>query len=271
MNLKYAAAGIRLTALVAFILSALIAPTAEANGQHQQGSDYAYWQFQGPGNDFYQVDQIMWLDRKAAYTYWAMQFRFTGSDDAGYIGLQTKGVRFDNTVGDTAIFSLWNANGIRGSSCGTFTGEGDGYSCRIPFTIRTGVGYRLRVWRLESDNNGQWWGGWIRSDYSGHEYHIGDIRVPAEGHHVLGQVMNFSEYFGPAVPCNQVPRSIIHLTQPAANSHGDAIGRYSYYSRFAGFGKLECTGGSATPKDYGWTQGVRLVLGGPQNVGRALP
>jgi uncharacterized protein DUF3472 len=184
--------------------------------------------------------------------------------------LQTDGVRFDGSTGEMAIFSLWNANGARGSSCGAFGGEGDGYSCRIRFTIKTGVRYRLRVWKLELDGSGQWWGGWIHSDYSHHDYHIGDIRVPSDGHQFFGQVMNFSEYFGPAVPCSRVPRSVVELTQPAANSRGDKIGTYGYYSHFSGFGKENCTGGSGTAKDYGWTQGVKLVLGGTQNVGRTI-
>ena len=232
-----------------------------ATAQHQNGAAYAYWKFDGPGNDFWNVDQYVNIAQKAAYTYWAQYFTFTGSTDGGYIGLQTNGYRFDGSIGELAIFSLWNANAIRGSSCNTFAGEGSGYSCRIPFSIETGVWYKLRVWRLETDSGGQWWGGWITSD-NNTEYHIGDIRVPTDNHLVFGQVQNFSEYFGPAVACNEVPRSIINLTQPVANSYNDQYNYYQYYSTSTGWNKLDCTGAMGMPTNYVTTWGLKLILGG---------
>jgi len=135
-------------------------------------------------------------------------------------------------------------------------------SCRMPFSIKTGVTYRLRVWRLEADSGGQWWGAWLFSGYSGYDYHIGDIRVPSSGHQVFGSVLNFNEYFGPVPGCDSVPVSSINLTQPAANSYGDAAQTYQYYSHYAGWGQLDCTGGSATPITLPDTAGVNEILGG---------
>lgn len=271
MNLKHRAHRLRRCIIFAAITSIILASTAAvtaqphawaavAAAQHQYGAAYAYWQFQGPGDDFWETDQVLWIDQKAPHTYWAQYFQFTGSNDGGYIGLQTDGNRFDGSTGELAIFSLWNANGVRGPACDTFTGEGHGYSCRIPFTITTGVHYRLRVWRLESDDTGTWWGGWIAADDTQQDYHIGDIRVPSAGHQRFGQLMNFTEYFGPAVPCDQVPQSTVQLTQPAANLDTSSQ-TYAYYSHFTRFTKLDCTDGSGTPMDYGWTHGVQLVLG----------
>jgi hypothetical protein len=254
-----------LSAVIAVgLMFAGAASPASAAVVHQNGADYAYWQFQGPGNDFWNVDQEEAIIRKASYTYWAMQFTFTGSGDVGYMGLQTNGNRFDGSVGDTAIFSLWNANATRDASgkCGSFGGEGTGRSCRMPFSIKTRVMYRLRVWRLEADSGGQWWGAWLLSGYSGYDYHIGDIRVPYSGHQVFGEVLNFNEYFGPVLGCDSVPLSDINLTQPAANSYGDAAQTYQYYSYYSGWGRLNCTGGSATPIIWPVTAGAEETLGG---------
>src|SRR4051794_8769762 len=119
----------------------------------------------------------------------------TQAGSGGYMGLQTTGERFNGTTGDTAIFSLWNANGLRGSNCGQFHHEGDGLSCRIPYTIYDdGNSYRLRVWRLDSDAQGQWWGAWIQDSRRG-DVSIGALRVPASAT-AIATANDFSEYYG---------------------------------------------------------------------------
>jgi hypothetical protein len=229
---------------------------------HQWGADYANWKFDGPGNDFWNVDQYVRVMKKNAFTFWAQQFTFTGANYGGYIGFQTDGGRMDGKSGELAIFSLWNANGVRGGNCGTFTDEGDGMSCRIPLTIHENYWYRFRVWRQETDSQGQWWGAWIKSIYDNYEYFIGGIRVPLTTPKLVGDVVNFSEYFGPPVPCNQVPQSVIDLTQPAANSNGDNVNTYQRYSKSSGWSKASCTNGMGSPMNYVTTNGLRLTLGG---------
>ncbi len=229
--------------------------SATAVPQHREAAIHGFWNFTGPGNDLWNVDQTLWIEQKAHHTYWALNWTFTGFRDGGYMGLQTDGIRFDGSVGETAIFSLWNANATSGPSCGTFAGEGVGLSCRMPFTIQQDRQYRLRVWILGADAGGQWWGGWVSDGVTDH--HIGSIRVPADHNRMTG-VMNFTEYFGPAVPCDQVPQSVVHLTQPAANKGADRYGAYSTYTRA---NTLTCTNGWGVPEDHGWTKGVRLVLG----------
>jgi hypothetical protein len=100
---------------------------------------------------FWNVDQTVWVVVRAGYTYCSLNWAWTNTSQssAGYMGLQTNGQRFNGSVGDTAIFSLWNANGYRSGNCGTFAGEGNGLSCRLPYTIYgDGSGYRLRVWSI---------------------------------------------------------------------------------------------------------------------------
>ncbi len=232
-----------------------------ASPQHQYANLYAFWDFRG-ATGFWNVDQHVRIGRKARYSYWAQNWTWTNADFGGYIGLQTDGVRFNNTTGDTAIFSLWNANGVAGPSCGKFSGEGEGYSCRLPFSIASDRLYRLRVWRLQADSYGQWWGGWVKDESTGREYFIGRIRV-GRTYTRMAPPMNFGEYFGPRVSCDRVPVSIAYWTQPAANYRGGGV--YQYGSRWSGSShRGSCTGGRVVAQDFGWTRGVRMLLGGPR-------
>jgi len=201
----------------------------------------------------------MWIEKKAKYTYWAMQFPLSGTpDNNGYMGLQTNATRPNGTVGDMAIFSLWNADKARNGNCSAFDGEGNGLSCRVGFSITTNVEYRYRVFRLDADATGQWWGAWILNTATGKDIHLGDLHVTAT---TLGTPINFTEYWGAAVSCDKVPKSIVDWTQPAGNYSGSASTGYQYYSSYAGFDALACISASGSPKDYGWTQGVRIIAG----------
>ncbi|MBM2620278.1 DUF3472 domain-containing protein [Actinoplanes sp. LDG1-06] len=232
---------------------------ADAAAQHQNANLYAYWNFHGRSG-FWNVDQQVRVSQKARASYWAMNFGFTTTpDEGGYLGLQTDGQRFNGTKGDTAIFSLWNANATRGSNCGRFSGEGTGRSCRIPYAISTGTYYRLRVWRLAADSGGQWWGAWVANPATGKDTPIGQIRVP-RGKTLLTPPMNFSEYFGPARTCDTVPASAAYFTQPAANSRGG--GSYQYGSVFASSHRGSCTGGSVRVINVGSTKAALVRMGG---------
>ena len=238
--------------LTAALAAALLVPAGAAAAQHQNANIYSYWDWNGSG--FWNVDQDFRIDKKAPSTYWAMYMTWKDTGGSAYMGVQTNGGRFDGSVGDTAIFSIWDANGTRGSTCGTFGGEGTGLSCRIPFSASLGTYYRLRIWRQEADSHGQWWGAWIENESSGSERFIGSIRAP-RGATSIDSTMNFVEYFGDQVPCNKVPQSKVVWTQPAANLRGSVYEHYSSYGS-AHFGS--CVTGSAAPVDLGWTSGVLI-------------
>ena len=225
---------------------------------HLRAARYVNWNYSGAGA--WNVDQTVWVVVKAGYTYWSLNWPWTNTSqsDGGYMGLQTNGNRFDSSVGDTAIFSLWNANGYRGSNCGRFTGEGDGLSCRLPYTIYgDGNSYRLRVWREGTDAQGQWWGAWIQDARRG-DVHIGDLRVPASAI-LISYANDFSEYFGPRVGCDQVPVSVVNWTYPTTNN-----GVHS--SSFAQLTKASCTGGTAALTTIsGGIPVVHATLGGPRS------
>lgn len=230
------------TLVMALGLLVVATPAGHAAGQHQNGAAHLSWNFGRSPLRAWNVDQVIAVKQRATATYWSMSFTFTGTGRGGYLGLQTNGTRTSGSVGDTAIFSLWGANGARRGACQKFGGEGTGYSCRRAFGFATNTDYRLRVWRLESDARGQWWGAWIRSGRTGVDYHLGDIRVPANSR-TIESVTNFSEYFGRQVACDRVPQSQAYFTQPAANFLGS---RYGYYSRFDSLYVLSCARGANT-------------------------
>ena len=219
---------------------------------------YVNWTYNGTG--FWNVDQTVWVVVRPGYTYWSLNWAWTNTSQSsgGYMGLQTNGQRFNGSVGDTAIFSLWNANGYRDGNCGTFSGEGNGLSCRLPYTIYgDGSSYRLRVWKLESDAQGQWWGAWIQDARRG-DVHIGDLRVPATAS-LIAYANDFSEYFGPKAGCDQVPLSVVNWTYPNADAGANS-------ASFAQSFKASCTGGRAALTTInGGTPAVNASLGGPRS------
>lgn len=240
----------------------LLTATTQA-AQHQNAHLYAFWNFNGCC--YWNLDQEVMVAIKAPFSYWAMNWNWAFLTSGGYMGLQTDGTRFDGTRGDTAIFSLWNANGVRGGSCGSFSGEGSGYSCRRAFTIHSDRFYRLRVWRQERDTQGRWWAAYVLDTATGVEYPLGGIRVAGDFVNLIGGIMNFSEYYGGAVSCDAVPISWALFTAPAGNSLGG--GKYQFGSLYAGGYRGPCTGGAVTmvnPIDtpLGRTHAASILQGG---------
>ena len=244
--------------LAVAVAAAGVVPPAWAAEQHRDANVYAYWNYDS-NEGFRDVQQKVRIKQKAPYSFWAHYWTWMGSDQGGYLGLQTDGNRFDGTTGETAIFSLWNADSARGPGCGTFGGEGEGYSCRIPFRIRTDKTYRLSVRRVAPDETGQWWAASVRDLTAGKTHAIGRIRVALTAR-LIAAPMNFSEYFGPAVDCNEVPVSVALWSSPEANRL--AKGGFRYDSTRGTSARGACTGGGVTPHRFG-TQGVKVVQGGP--------
>lgn len=252
------------TLIAALVASAFFWSSASPAWAYSEAQSVVYWSFDAPqGAHSRNVDQVVNIKRTAPSTFWALYWSFLGGPDGGYVGLQTDGNRFDGSNGPTAIFSLWNANGSRNGSgrCGAFGHEGVGLSCRGTFPISTSVYYRYRVDRLSADSKGQWWGAWIYDPGRSINYHIGDIRVPQAAHSQinLANVSNFSEYFGPTLPCNQVPLSTAFYTQPAANRNSGNV--YDYYSHFGTFLQGSCVTARLAQVTGTWT-GTVLYQGG---------
>jgi hypothetical protein len=198
--------------------------------QQQYANAYAYWDFGDEVNDVENVDQKIWIARPAPASQWVLMWSWVADPaHGGYFGFNT-----DAQGKAQALFSLWNADQARGEHCQEFGGEGVGWSCRMPFELKSDVVYKLRLARTKTDSEGVWWGGWIYEESGGEsqqEYYIGEIRVKKEMNRIRGNsIMNFSEYYGNVVEkCSTVPLSILVLAPPNANRKGasDNYGRPS--------------------------------------------
>ena len=229
-------------------------------GQHQNAYFYANWNFAtNPGAD--EVEQVVHVSTSAPASFWAQDWTWAGSDDGGYLGLQRDGSRFDGTTGDTAIFSLWNATAASGKMCGTFDGEGNGYSCRLAYPLHTSHQYRYRVVRGAADSSGRWWSASIEDLSTKVVSTLGSIQV-ATSDDWIGGVQNFTEYFGNAVACNAVPKSVVVWAEPGWRaSSGDDFAYGTYYA--ADGDKGACTDGSETATTLAGQDAVSVSMGGP--------
>jgi hypothetical protein len=204
--------------LLAVLASVALAAPARAENAHV----YANWNLDPA--EIWNIDQTVRIDQKGASTYWASLWGWNDDDGSSgaYMGLQTDGHRTDGSVGELAIFSVWDATEADGD-CGPFGGEGIGMSCRVPYPFVAGRSYRYRLWRLEpGDDGGHWWGAWIIDLTTAQETSIGSILVPGDATGAIAQ-SNFSEYFGPYTTKNAVPRSVATFARPQANRTGPGV------------------------------------------------
>lgn len=144
--------------------------------------------------------------------FWAHQFRTVGGE-GGYVGLQTWGNRADGSLGKMAIFSLWDALGGEGPGVVPFSGEGRGWSCRIPLAWSAGRRYRLRVWLAGRDGDEAWWA----ASVDGAEF--GRIRLPAAWGGMGRWSVMWTEYYGPPLhDCAELGHARAVFGEPRADA-----------------------------------------------------
>lgn len=145
--------------------------------------------------------------------FWAHQFRLIGGE-GGYLGLQTKGNRADGSLGKMAIFSIWDALEAAGPGTTRFGGEGEGWSCRIPYMWEAGRAYGLKV----SAVGGGWWEAKVRDEATGVVSQIGGIRVPEHWRNLDSWSVMWTEYYGsPLDRCSDLEYSSVVFGTPLAN------------------------------------------------------
>ena len=145
--------------------------------------------------------------------FWAHQFRLIGGE-GGYLGLQTKGNRVDGSLGKMAIFSIWDALEAAGPGTTRFGGEGEGWSCRIPYKWEAGRAYGLKV----SSVGGGWWEAKVRDEATGVVSQIGGIRVPEHWRNLDSWSVMWTEYYGsPLDRCSDLAYSSVVFGTPLAN------------------------------------------------------
>jgi hypothetical protein len=188
------------------------------------GMAYMWYDWpQLPASGFYNLDVLLTIDVdpgvQSAY-YWAHQFGFKNGD-GGYMGLQTNGFMQGEWVGKMAIFSIWEALAAEpgpGASCEEFTGEGEGWSCRIPYNWVEGRTYCLRIWVLGVDaQENEWWGAWIIDTSTNQETYIGKIKVPGSWQWLDDSSVVWVEYYGQVNDCASTSYAKASFEQPTAD------------------------------------------------------
>ena len=145
--------------------------------------------------------------------FWAHQFRLIGGE-GGYVGLQTKGNRADGSLGKMAIFSIWDAEEADGPGTVRFSGEGEGWSCRIPYQWQAGRAYGLKVFTP----GGGWWGAKVRDETTGAVSELGGIRVPQHWRGLDTWSVMWTEYYGPPLnSCSDLAYSSVIFGTPTAD------------------------------------------------------
>jgi len=243
----------RFVTLLACITTVGLLAASPAQAVAPQGT-YTDWNWPATAEGYYNFDhdlRIMHVTPNASY-FWSHQFGFVRGD-GGYIGLQSNGLRFDGSRGKLAIFSIWQATAATGPACGTFGGEGTGYSCKIPYEWVIGRSYRLRVWSTRADTMGKWWGAWVMDRTTGVEEFIGEIRVPLAWGGLGSWSVMWTEYFAPIATCAEQPKARAVFDAPKANSLTVApLSHFNHMTQATG-----CTNGRITDVH----NGVRQEMG----------
>ncbi len=177
----------------------------------------AYYDYNASlSSGYYNSDIFLTIDsmpNPSGYYYWSKTVWFTDGNLA-YYGLQST---------NTAIFSLWNATGCEAgakASCVKFTGEGEGYSCRMQYDVQQGHKYKLRIWYV----NDSWWAFFIKDMNTGTEDYLGKLKAPSSS--LIKSFCLFSEYFMPVNSCEEVPYAKVTFSEPTANN-GDYTAKFS--------------------------------------------
>lgn len=172
-----------------------------------KGGEMPYQHQNWPGNvEYYNQDHSILSIHDSgpeSFYYYAVQF-WINNGDGGYMGLQTDllGNPENNqpppNLGKGVNYAIWGATNVRpgpNSGVSDNTDGESGYRLFMPYEWRAGIVYRLRIWALEKENGGRWWGCWILNVASGEEAWLGDIFYPSE--EGLGnQSLVFTEYYG---------------------------------------------------------------------------
>jgi hypothetical protein len=225
---RFRRGGHRIALLVgaaAFLLVAFLPPVNAVDGA-VGGYTSWFWPTIGstePGfSDFTQTVSVLSTTPDAGY-FWAQQFAIQApraDQGVGYLGLQSAGNRrLDGSVGNLAIFSIWDAIDARGTACGIFAESTPGFSCGLAYAWKQQVPYRYRLAKGASDATGTWWAASVTDTQTAVTTLIGEIKVPSWWGGLFG-MGNFTEYFKAKAsqPCPEVPYSRTRFGTPTANN-----------------------------------------------------
>jgi hypothetical protein len=158
-----------------------------------------------------------------AYYYALDVWNFENTTNGTYAGLQTNGIINGQTVGKMLIFSLWGAdNGISvpGGTGQTFSGEGSGYSERLPYNWTGGNTYLLKIYLTNKTPQGNLWAASVTDLNTSRSQMIGEIYAPLSYGNLSGLPVTFDELYinNPQTTCNAITPSEVAFTNAGADN-----------------------------------------------------
>lgn len=162
----------------------------------------------------------------ASEYFWSQQFFYSGSNEGGYVGIQTGGLQKGRRIGKKLIFAVWNVTRAEpgmGAVCEPFTGEGDGMTCSIAYDWTPGEEYVASV-----KVAGKKLVGTITESKTGKVFTIGTMPF-AKGHKSLSHgSLIWVEYFGDAAGCAATPLQRSTFTPEVSNGLNARISNITF-------------------------------------------
>lgn len=177
------------------------------------------------GYDDIEVDITIetWDGGKASTDAYYYANYATFSNGAGvYGGLHTNGHDGKKYVGKMALFSIWDTyTGIAepGGTGVKFTGEGTGYSVRLPFEWSVGRPYRFKMYIDQDASTGErTWAASLTDLSSGKTTRIGRIFVPVNFGKIRRPITFHERDRGDTSSCDRITTSCVRFAKMTANS-----------------------------------------------------
>lgn len=159
--------------------------------------------------------------------FWSQQFFYAGSNEGGYVGLQTGGIQKGLFIGKQMIFSVWNVRNAepgKGAICEPFTGEGDGMKCSIVYNWKEGEDYIASV-----KVSGKKLLGSVIEVKTGKTFLIGKMPFPKGYNNLSHGALIWVEYFGDVIGnCNQTPLQTATFTPEISNGLNGRISNVTF-------------------------------------------
>jgi hypothetical protein len=186
--------------------------------------------FPNTPNGYYNYDHSIKVLKdpgsNASY-FWSCQFWIINGE-AAYMGLQTDVGTPGGDIGKGVNVAMWGATNAQPAPNAGIRANTDGSPGRglyMAYSWEEGTIYRMRVWQVNADSNGFWWGFWVKNESTGVDTWIGNIYVPLRNWIANSSVV-WTEYYGPdnTAPCNspvRKPESVEFLNPSMNNNDND--------------------------------------------------
>jgi Domain of unknown function (DUF3472) len=163
-----------------------------------------------PEVDYYNYDHSIQVEldmEPDSFYFWSIQFWFQNGA-AGYMGLQTDVLSNDGqNLGRGFNVAIWDAIDARPENGVVVRPDTDGDkggALYLPHEWKAGTVYHFRIWELQADEDGIWWGFFVTDKDSQESFYLGSLKTPMEMKRLNAQSVVWTEYYGAnnTAPCD---------------------------------------------------------------------